>query len=285
MAKISEELMPGMNARQLQELKIRVDQIAELKGAGIGFLGDGNCVVLRDSQHSSGLDTWVLLDEQDIEGDLPTAAEIQEPSLALELVGAGLNCVGAVLAWSAMGGVALASAGSAGAAIPLSLIAWAAVRATTVQCGVSIIRSIDVGLNDGRWTRWLDSQEFYSWASYALDGISLLGVAASTSAAIRAAKAIRNATGRSSLQILKQMSRAERKRLVQELIRLDYPGISNSGVKELIRIGQFPARLQAAEISKRIFTQLKDAISASLSFGSSGAAGGLHYLYVHIYQE
>jgi hypothetical protein len=275
------------SGRQLEELKIQIDQIPELSGSGIGFIGDGVCTTLRHPRHSSGLDTWVLLEEREIDDDedLPSASDVQEPSLTIELVGAGLNCAGAVLAWGALGGEALAVGVTGGASVGLMLITWSAALSTSIQCGVSLVRSVDVGLHKGQWTHWLDSQEYYNWAAYALDAVSLVGVAASTSAALRAARAIRNAIGRSSLQILKQMTRAERKRLAEELIRLEYPGISNAGTKELIRMGRFPARLQAAEVSERLFTQLKDAVSAGLSFASSSASGGIHYLFVHIYQE
>jgi len=50
-------------------------------------------------------------------------------------------------------------------------------------------------------------------------------------------------------------------------------------------MGNFPKRLEAAEITARLFRQLKDAISGTLSFGGSGTSGVLHELYVHIVQE
>jgi hypothetical protein len=279
--------MTTPSGQRLQNLKIGIDQIPALSGSGIGFIGDGACAVLRPPKHSSGLDTWVLLEERELEDGegLPSPAEIKEPNLAVELVGLGLNCTGAVFSWAAMGGEALAAPLSGGASLGLLLITWSAALATSLQCGTSIVRSADVALNRSHWTLWLDSQEFYSWASYGLDAMSLAGVAASTSAALRAVRAIRNATGRSSTQILKQLSRAERKRLAEELIRLKYPGVSNSGMKELIRLGQFPARLQTTEVSERLFTQLKDAISAALAFGSSATSGALRYLYVNVVQE
>jgi hypothetical protein len=279
--------MPQPAGRSLQELKVEIDQIPELSGAGIGYIGDGACTVLRETQHQSGLKTWVLLQEQELPDQvpLPEARTVPEPNLKLELVGAGLNCAGAVLSWAALGGELLAGPASGGASLGLTVLTWSAAISTSVQCGVSLVRSTDVLVHKGEWTRWLDSNEYVAWASYALDFISLAGVAASASSALRAVGAIRRATNRAWTEILKQMSRAERKRLAEELIRLEYPGISNSGLKELTRMGKFPARLQAAEVSERLFTQLKDAIAASLAFGSSATAGAIHYLYVHVFQE
>src|SRR5258708_8586745 len=105
------------NGRQLQELKVRIDQIPELSGSGIGFIGDGVCTTLRQPRHSSGLDTWVLLEERELEDDenLPNASDVQEPSLAIEMVGAGLKCAGAGLAWSALGGEHFAVGDNGGA--------------------------------------------------------------------------------------------------------------------------------------------------------------------------
>jgi hypothetical protein len=47
----------------------------------------------------------------------------------------------------------------------------------------------------------------------------------------------------------------------------------------------FPARLTSAEITERLFTQLKDAISATMALGGSGASGVLTMMYVHIVQD
>src|SRR5258708_34198466 len=98
------------NGRQLQELKVRIDQIPELSGSGIGFIGDGVCTTLRQPRHSSGLDTWALLEERALEDDenLPNARDVQEPSLAMELVGAGMKCAGAGPVGGGLAGAALA---------------------------------------------------------------------------------------------------------------------------------------------------------------------------------
>jgi hypothetical protein len=98
-------------------------------------------------------------------------------------------------------------------------------------------------------------------------------------------QAIERATGKSWTVILKGFSRAERKRLAEELIRLQKSGLSNRAVKDLVRAGAFPGRLSSAEITKRLFIQLKDAISATLSLGGSGTSGILKTLYVHVVQE
>ena len=268
---------------QIDQLQQQIDLIPELAGAGIAFVGDNTCTVLRGPRHSSGLKTYVVLQEDDAPG--PPEDPRNPPSVLLELAGVGLNCIGAVAAWSAMGGETIAAAGSGGAAALLIPVTYAATWATRAQCAVSLIRANDVIFNDGHWTRWMDSQEFYPWASGALDAMSLGGAAVSATAAVRAAQAIRRATGRSWTEVLKGLSRADRKRLTEEIVRLQKPGASGRVLKTLVRMGAFPKRLQSAEITARLFAQLKDSISGVLSFGSSGTSGLLHQLYVHIVQE
>jgi hypothetical protein len=267
---------------EVEQFAQRVDAIPELTGAGIGFVGDDACTVLRTSTHLSGLNTYVVLQED----DLPTPpAEPAGPDIRSELVGIGFNCVGAVFAWAAIGGEGLAAPETGGASLLVEGITYAAARATTAQCLISVGRAADIQFNSGQWTRWLDSSDYYFWASTALDVVSLAGALASASAAVRAAQAIRRATGRSWTTILQGLSRAERKRLAEELIRLEKPGLSGRGLKAAIRMGAFPKRLQSAEITERLFTQLKDAISATLALGGSAAGGTLKMVYVHIAQE
>lgn len=102
---------------------------------------------------------------------------------------------------------------------------------------------------------------------------------------MRAVRAIWKVSDRSFADILKGMTRSERKRLAKELIRMQKPGISNGAMKGLIRAGKFPSGFASAEISKALFAQLRDAISATLAFAGSAASGDVKLLYVHIYQE
>ena len=172
-----------------------------------------------------------------------------------------------------------------GGSAALMLVTYGAAAATTAQCGNSLLRTLDVGANKGQWTEWLDSNDYYLWTGGMLDAVSLLGVAAAGGLTIRAILAIRKASNRGFIEIVKGMTRAERKRLTQELIRLQHPGISNSAMKALVRAGTFPSRFAATEVSEALFRQLRDAISATLSFTSSAVSGDAKLLYVHVFQE
>jgi hypothetical protein len=63
----------------------KMDLIPELAGAGVAFVGDNSCTVLRGPRHSSGLKTYVALQEDDTPG--PREDPPNPPSV--------LNCIGA----------------------------------------------------------------------------------------------------------------------------------------------------------------------------------------------
>jgi hypothetical protein len=279
--------MSRPTAQELHDFYLQLDQIDELAGSGVAYIGDGQCILLRTPRHSSGLKTYVIIKEEELDDgeDVPSANDVSAPNLGVELVGLGLNCAGAVLSWAALGGEVSAASVTGGGTLMLTVITWSAAIATTAQCANSIIRSVDVAVHHGQWTRWLDSQDYYVWAGNVLDGVSIVGATAAGAATVKTVLALRRATGRGLGSILKQLSRAERKRLTQEIIRMQMPSISNSAMKDLIRAGQFPARFTASEISDALFAQLRDAISATMAFGSSAVSGDVKLLYVDIFQE
>lgn len=92
-------------------------------------------------------------------------------------------------------------------------------------------------------------------------------------------------SGKSSLSILKGLSRAERKRLTQDIIRLNHPGLSNKLLKGLVKAGHFPKRYSGMRITQSLTLQLKDAIGASMSFSGSALSGSANSLAVGIYEE
>ena len=278
--------MSRPSPRQLGNFYIALDQLTELRGAGVAYVGDGICETERPSTHRSGLATYVILQEEELEDDAsPSPADVKPPEIGVELVGLGLNCAGAALSWMALLAEGAAAPVSGGSSLALTFLTYSAAMATSLQCANSLIRTTSVAINKGEWNRWFDSQEYYVWANEMLDGVSLVGAAAAGALTVKAVLAIRRASTRGFLEIVKGLSRAERKRLTHELIRMQTPGISNSGLKTLIRAGKFPARFTAAQISKGLFNQLRDAISATLAFTGSAVAGDMKLLYVHIVQE
>lgn len=88
---------------EFQSFFLRVDRIPELRGAGVGYLGDGACEVVRLPQHRSGLSTFVILQEDELPpSERGSPGGVPPPDVRVELVGLGLNCAGAVLSWAAL---------------------------------------------------------------------------------------------------------------------------------------------------------------------------------------
>lgn len=241
---------------------------------------------MRPSVHTSGLVTYVILSEIGRDEEVgPIAGTMPPASLGAELLGLGLNCGSAVLAWSVLVGSGAAVPVTGGSSLAVSAIVWGATGASTLQCANSILRVVDIGFNDAEWTTALDSQEWYSWAGSACDGLALLGVGASATVTVRTVLTIRKATSRTWVEILKGLNRAERKRLTTELIRMQNANASNGQIKALIRAGKFPKRFAAEKISSALFRQLRDAIGATLSFTGSAVSGNVKALYVSVFQE
>jgi hypothetical protein len=88
-----------------------------------------------------------------------------------------------------------------------------------------LIRTTSVAINKGEWNRWFDSQECYVWANEILDEVSLVGAAAAGALTVKAVLALRRASTREFLEIVKGLSHAERRRLTHELIRMQSLGI------------------------------------------------------------
>jgi hypothetical protein len=142
-----------------------------------------------------------------------------------------------------------------------------------LQCGNSgyrLFNESDYG--DPSKVAWLDSQEWYVQTSTALDVISLAGGVASLGATLKSVLTLSKA-GTPIKEVLKGLNRQQRKSLTEEIIRASNPGASNKVIKALVAAGKYPKRFSKLELSKAVSLQLKDAISATLSFSGSAASG------------
>src|SRR2546423_850267 len=142
--------MKPLQGEALRQLGDEIDKIPELRGAGIAFIGDSRCIALRTSRHSSGLDTYVILQE-----DEAAKASGPPPSIRAEAVGLGINCLGAVFSWAALSGEALAAPMTGGATALLAVATVSAATATTVQCAAAIFRTVDTAFNKSTFTQWM----------------------------------------------------------------------------------------------------------------------------------
>lgn len=80
-------------------------------------------------------------------------------------------------------------------------------------------------------------------------------------------------TGTPIKEILKGLSRQQRKQVTEEIIRTQNPGISNKALKALVAAGTYPKRFGKIKLSNTVRLQLKDAVGAALSFSGSATGG------------
>jgi hypothetical protein len=185
-----------------QHLFLVMDTIQEMRGAGVVYLDGNSTRMVRTSAHTSGLDTWLVMEEIDLEPAEPKAPpkpykQTNREMLGNELLSAGLNCGAMVLLGIASAGSTVCSVGTAGACTPLLVLSAVGAAATGAQCGMSLARvGIAIADPDSIGLANLDSQAWYQGVSVGLEVASFVGTGAS---AVGAFKKIR--AGRSIAQL------------------------------------------------------------------------------------
>ncbi|MCU5771443.1 hypothetical protein N5923_11895 [Erwiniaceae bacterium BAC15a-03b] len=71
----------------------------------------------------------------------------------------------------------------------------------------------------------------------------------------------------------KGLTRAERKRLTEEIIRAQNPGISNAGIKAAMIAGRYPKRFPSESILRQLQKELLIAMNNTVTFAGSAATG------------
>ena len=269
----------------------KIDKIPTTNGARVVFFdSELNSVILRDFVPfcQSHPPTLILreapkqINPQQFAAKLKT--DEQDSKGVGELVSLTLNCSGAVLSWIVVFGVSTTIPISNVGGAAVVYLGYTAATASSAQCVNSAYRiyneAFDPAMND-----FLDSQEWYSAAGTALDTLSLLGVGASSVTVTKSLGQIGKSTGKTSQQVLKGLTRQERKRLTQDIIRLNHPGISKQAMKTLIGSGKYPTRFSQNRINQTIKHQLKDALSASIAVTGSLWSGNLGNIALGIYEQ
>ena len=130
----------------------------------------------------------------------------------------------------------------------------------------------------------MGTRKLYTNTTLALDFISVSGAIASGFTTVKLVLTTKAATGKSFTEILKGMTRAERKRLTEEIIRVNHPGISNGALKSMVRMNVYPKRYSHIQITQALPLQIKEAIGATLSFTGSATAGTVNSIAIGIYE-
>lgn len=256
-------------AARRQQFFQKLDRINELTGAGIIYSDKSGKPITIRNPIGNKKKTIVIRDDSTANSNDPVNERIVS-----ELTGTVLACTAGVLGVIAIFGSSALIPVSGGASTALTYLAISATGASLAQCGIGAFRVYRLSKGDVETVDWLDSQEWFIYTSITLDSISVAGGVSTTAIGIRALFAMKKAApGKSIFDLLKGLQRHERKRLTEELIRLQNPGISNKALKEMIRTGMVPKRFKQTVINQSLRTQVIDLFGAGASLLGSGLSG------------
>ncbi|MEQ1968331.1 hypothetical protein ABLA30_15220 [Xenorhabdus nematophila] len=231
----------------------------------------------RGSPVSSELTHIIIFNlETGVAPDVELKKTVSEPSLMLEIGSTALSCGGAIayLATSAGSGIAVPFTG--GSSSILSVLAFSGFMASAAQCfnGTYRITDLTFGGDEGaERVAWLDSQGWYTTTSTILDITSLASGTAALKESYQTYKIMRATSHRKASEWLKDMPRHEKKRLTEEIIRHNNPGISNQEIKRLMASGQYPKRYPTEQVRKALKNNLINTLSSGGAFAGSGMTG------------
>lgn len=277
---------------QIQELYLKLDADSALAGAGVVYV-DHEFLPMRlreASQMCRKNPIHIIIHEipphENRDGYPKKLVDNpRESRLVGEAVGTVMSCGAAFLGWLVIAGSVGVTPVTGGASGAITVLTWGAALASSAQCANGLIRSGSELVDDGITSDILDSQQWYQETTKALDVISLAGAASSALAAFKAYQLAKTASSRGVLDILKGMTRAERKRMTEEIVRINHPGISNGVLKAMIRSGEVPKRFSNHTINHGLMLHVKDAIGATLSFSGSAFSGTVKDFVIGVYEE
>jgi len=257
-----------------------MDNIEGLSGAAIMCIDDDfNKVELRKSKFDNP--RTVVMRFPSIKAPSSLASEtspnINESGLAKESTLAILSCGAAVMGWIVVIGASAAAPVTGGASLFAVSTGIAATLASSGQCINGLYRTYNEYSGNGEENDRLDSLIWYQSASTALDSISLLGAGVASSSAVKAFKLLQKHSSRTTKQILKNMTRGERRRLTKDIVRLNNPNKSTKALKAMLKTTDFKKGFKKEFTKLRVTNgfklRLKDGVGAALTFTGSGLGG------------
>ncbi len=275
----------------LRRLFFAIDADPALIGAGVVYIDEAfNVVVLREFQALCRVQPIKLVLREApryvgaVEFKRMLEHEPRESRLVAEALNTAVTCAGALLSWVAVtSGVALMPF-TAGASAVISFVGKAAAIASSVQCIAGVIRtgteSAFPQLND-----YLDDDSWYQAAAAVLDTIALLGVATSTSVTVKVVATSTKITGKTTRQVIKGLSRQERKKLNDELLRIRDPRLTPKLLKLEKASGNISKGISATRMRQATAAHIIDVVAASMSFTSSAMSGNVKTLALGLYEE
>ncbi|MGI2179913.1 hypothetical protein [Shewanella frigidimarina] len=271
----------------------KIDAIPGLAGAGIVYIDSKyNIIELRKFEPVCQLNPIKivlreppqLMSQAEFASHLKgSQGNIRESKLVGELGNAAWSCGTAFLGWTVIIGSLGAIPLTGGASSAITYLAIAGATAGSLQCMNGLIRvGAEAYIPEAKDD--FDSQEWYQNATIAVDLVSLAGAGAAALGTIKAIKIMQFGTSKNTYEILKGLSRAEKKRLNRDITRLNLPGASGKLIKAMARKNNIK-KYTGKQITHAFRLHLMDAVGASMSVSGSLFNGTIGTMAIGIYEE
>nr|WP_232967849.1 NAD synthetase [Pseudomonas sp. CCOS 191] len=272
----------------LPQMFAAIDADPRIVGAGVVYIdAEYNIVTLREFQPICSIrpKRVILREIKKYQTPDQYTQQLQhnprESRVVKEAVNTTLSCAGAVIGWFVVFSGTIAAPFSGGTSLVLTYVGGAAATASSVQCGIGVMRTVrevtNPAANDA-----LDENQWYQAASMVLDGVSLLGVGASGLSTLKYLQVHKASTGRSWLELSKSLSRQQRKALTDELLSIKHPSLTARQIKLQQAAGTMTKRYTPTEISHATQILMRDSLGAT--FGLAGSAT-VQSIAVGLYEE
>jgi hypothetical protein len=210
--------------------------------------------------------------------------EPRESEWVAEAAKTAVTCAGAILSWVMISSGIMFIPFTAGTSAVISFVGKAAAVASTVQCISGVVRTV-YEVSSPQSNDELDNNAWYEAAMIVLDSVALLGVATSALVTIKAVSTATRVTGKPLWQVLKGLSRQERVKLNNELLKIRDPRLTTKLRKLEQAAGRVPKRISSTEMQQSTANHLRDVLAATASAFSSAVSGNLNTLAIGIYEE
>ena len=275
----------------LRKVFFAIDADPALIGAGVVYIDEVfNVVVLREFQAICSVRPIkvVLREAPRYVGPMEFMRmlehEPRESKLMVEALSTTATCIGAVLSWVVIGSGVMFMPFTGGASAVISFVGKAAAVASTIQCFSGVVRTFSEAYNP-QFNDELDNNAWYDAAMTVLDGVALLGVTSSALVTVKAANTATRVTGKNLRQVLSGLSRQERAKLNNELLRIRDPRLTTQLLKLEQAAGRASKRISATEMKQATANHIRDTLAATLGFTSSAMNGNVKTLAIGLYEE
>jgi hypothetical protein len=213
--------------------------------------------------------------------------EPRESQLVFEAINASLSCGAAVLGWIVVLSGSVAIPFTAGVSSFVVAAGVSAAIASSAQCVIGAVRTYNEQFRPAE-NDHMDDSGWYNTVSPILDGVSLIGIGTSTLTTVRLLKASKKSLGKSWYELLRGLTRQERKKLTNELLNLRDPSLTAKILKLKQRARGLPKSYSSEQIRHATLTQLKDVLGGILGLAGSyrnGHVGSATTIGVGLYEE